>query len=254
MDTLEKHLAVIHDIKSSLLAIERHSERLMKRESSLSENVEEALRVIHDSAAEASDTLEDTSFSSSLEASQDETRKSEPVNLARMTREVVQRFQQHAEHKGQTLNCVVPDPVNSQKHRVLGKPVQLREAMNNLVSNALKYSPSGKSVEVWVWQNQETVYFSVSDEGPGLSEEEREQVFEPFRTADPNPTGGEKSTGLGLYIVRRIVESHDGLIEVETEKGNGSTFTLCLPAVCSSSSRMSSEARLDSDLVASAVS
>jgi len=232
MDPFEKLLAISHDIKSPLLAIRRLTERLLQEEDSLPEDVRRRLQLIYDSAEEASKYVEDLDVSSTLGATDEDV--SEPVDVAEIAREVVNGYQSYAECKSQTLRCAVAS--EEANFTVLGDPLQLREAMNNLVSNALKFSPSGTTVEVEVWRTGETICFSVADEGPGLHPREQERLFEPLVRAGPEPTDGEESTGVGLYIVKRIVDKHDGEVEVESEKGAGATFYLRLPAASSMTS------------------
>jgi len=235
MDPLETLLAITHDIKNPLLAIRRLSERLLENSDSLPEDAQRRLELIHDSAEEASRYIEDLDVSSTLTAA-DEGYSPEPVDLAELAREAVNGFRPNAECKSQTLHYTVCPSASDTDYTVLGDPLQLREAMNNLVSNALKFSPSGSPVEVRLRRATETVCFSVADEGPGLSRSEQERLFEPLFRADPDPTDGEHTTGVGLYIVKRIVEKHDGEVVVESEKGVGSTFRLKLPAASTTTS------------------
>lgn len=236
MDPLEKLLSVVHDVKSPLLAIQRLSERLLEDSDSLSEDVRRRLELIHESAAEASTSLEECNISPTLSAGSSADHPPEPVDVAQVADEIVGSFRAHAECKSQTLRVDADDRADC---RVLGDPLQLREAMNNLVSNALKFSPSGSTVEVGVRRSTDTVQFSVTDSGPGLSDREQDRLFEPLCNVGPDPTDGEGSTGLGLYIARRIVEEHEGTVEVESEKGSGSTFCFTLPAASSPASSAS---------------
>lgn len=213
---------VVHELKNPILAIERLSSLLLEKEA-LSENARRKLDLIRSSAEEASSYLEEMDLSSAPALPEELFR--EPVGLGDLARQIAKSFRTHAEYKDQELRCEVPDD----GCMVVGDAVRLREAMNNLVSNALKYSPHGATVEVRVEQREGAVCFSVSDDGPGLSENERKRLFEPFERPGPQPTDGEGSSGLGLYIVKEIVDRHGGHIDVETTKGAGSTFTLVFP-------------------------
>lgn len=230
MDPLEELPAIVHDVKSPLFAIRRLVETVLEREDTLSEDVRRKLQLIHDAAVEASTVLEDLELSSDSDTSKKAEPFPKPVDVAQIAGEVVQSFRPHAECKDQTLHYTVSQARNGDDYLVMGEPGQLREAMNNLVNNALKYSPLGQPVEVRVSRFAEMVHFSVRDNGPGLSERDKELLFEPFQSVEPEPTGGETSTGVGLYIVDRIVDAHNGEVEVESEKGKGSTFTLRFPA------------------------
>ena len=104
----------------------------------------------------------------------------------------------------------------------------IERAVHNLVSNALKYSPEGGNVHVWVYSDADVAAISVRDEGIGMSEEEQAELFSPFvrgRAARETAQG----SGLSLYITKQIVEQHHGEIDVESQPGVGSTFTIRLP-------------------------
>lgn len=108
----------------------------------------------------------------------------------------------------------------------------IRQVLENLVSNALKYSPAGK--RVWLSVAPATghrVRFAVRDEGPGISEADRAKLFTKFSRLSAQPTGGESSTGLGLSIVKRLVEGMAGVIGVDSVPGSGATFFAEFPAM-----------------------
>lgn len=113
---------------------------------------------------------------------------------------------------------------------VNGDGVKLRESMENLVSNALKYSPPGATIWVSLVRHNNNICFSVRDEGPGLSDDDKEKLFGKFQKLSAQPTAGESSTGLGLYITKQIIDLHGGAIRVESTHGNGATFTIEIPA------------------------
>jgi signal transduction histidine kinase len=106
---------------------------------------------------------------------------------------------------------------------------QLQRVLSNLVDNAVKYSPDGGTVEATAWAVPGHVRFSVKDEGIGIPEERREQIFEKFTRLDPNMTRGIGGTGLGLYICHEIVAQLGGAIWVTGNDGRGSTFAFELP-------------------------
>jgi signal transduction histidine kinase len=103
--------------------------------------------------------------------------------------------------------------------------------VDNLLSNAIKYSPVGGLVEIEMAIEADHVVIQVKDEGAGLSEDDVSRLFGRFQRLSAKPTAGESSTGLGLSIVKRIVELHGGRIRAESPgPGHGSTFTITLPA------------------------
>lgn len=105
---------------------------------------------------------------------------------------------------------------------------RIEQVLNNLVSNALKYSPADTRVEVIVRQQGEEVLLSVSDQGIGISAEEQRHLFTPFRRS-PGARERASGAGIGLSVARRIVEAHGGLIEVDSQPGQGSVFRIRLP-------------------------
>lgn len=107
---------------------------------------------------------------------------------------------------------------------------KIEQVLNNLVGNAVKFSPRGSTVEVGLEDADGSVVLYVKDEGPGVPAGESEKLFEPFTRRSARGTEGEKGTGLGLAIVKRIVEGHGGRITVESEPGAGATFAVSLPA------------------------
>lgn len=113
---------------------------------------------------------------------------------------------------------------------VVGDPEALRRAVNNLLSNALRLAPEGSVVTLASGRADGSAWISVTDQGPGIPVGEQERVFDRFWRSSPS-TPGERRAGLGLAIVRQIVESHRGRVTLESAVGSGSTFTISLPAV-----------------------
>jgi signal transduction histidine kinase len=131
-----------------------------------------------------------------------------------------------AEKKQQDIHLVSPP------HQICNcDPDRLREAIDNLVSNAIKYTPLGGRMELSMSVENGGIAISVKDEGPGLSQEDMSRLFGRFQRLSAKPTGGESSTGLGLSIVKRIVELHGGTVGAESAgPSQGATFTIRLPA------------------------
>lgn len=135
------------------------------------------------------------------------------------------KFNQHlADAKGIQINLVLP----TEDIRVRADPGKLDQVLNNLLSNAVKFSPQNSTIQVTVDADLEDIVVSIHDQGPGIPKNEQTGLFSPFQTTSIRPTSGETSTGLGLYIARRIVEEHGGNIWVESEPGKGSRFCFIL--------------------------
>lgn len=106
---------------------------------------------------------------------------------------------------------------------------KLNQVMDNLLSNAVKYSERNTTVTVYLATKENEVEITVADQGKGIPEHEIGKVFQPFTTTSVKSTAGEKSTGLGLVSVKKIVETHGGEIWVESEEGVGSKFSFTIP-------------------------
>jgi signal transduction histidine kinase len=110
-------------------------------------------------------------------------------------------------------------------------PAKMRQVVDNLLSNAVKYSPPGSAITVTLHHEAAAGLcgFAVQDQGPGIPEGERDRLFQDFSRLSAQPTGGEKSTGLGLAICRKIVEAHRGSITAENLPTRGCEFRVLLP-------------------------
>jgi signal transduction histidine kinase len=104
------------------------------------------------------------------------------------------------------------------------------QVLDNLISNALKFSPLGTTVTLRCEDHGEEVVATVGDQGPGLTEKDRQNLFGRFSRLSAQPTGGEKTIGLGLSIVKHLVDAMGGQIRVVSEPGRGATFLVGLPA------------------------
>ena len=106
---------------------------------------------------------------------------------------------------------------------------KIEQVINNLLSNAIKFSKPGTLITVEAVRKDKEVVVSVIDQGQGIPEEELEKLFKPFSTTSVQSTAGEKSTGLGLSIVRNVILKHQGKVWVDSRVGKGSTFYFSLP-------------------------
>jgi len=107
--------------------------------------------------------------------------------------------------------------------------VKLRQIINNLVVNAIKFSPSRTAVTIRVRSEADRAVIEVEDRGIGIAPEKITTIFEPFRTLSASGTAGEKSTGLGLSIVKQLAELHNATVDVQSEEGRGSIFRVAFP-------------------------
>lgn len=105
----------------------------------------------------------------------------------------------------------------------------ITQVIGNFIGNAIKFSPLNTKIIVTTENQGENVRVLVCDEGPGISEEDQKLLFKEFQTLSAKPTGGEKSTGLGLAITQKLIHLHSGRVGVESRLGEGSTFFFALP-------------------------
>jgi len=104
------------------------------------------------------------------------------------------------------------------------------QVLDNLISNAIKYSSEGKNIDIRILKGENTVCCEIQDEGPGLSEKDQKQLFQKFSRLTPRPTGDEHSTGLGLFIVNKLIHIMNGSVSYKGKLGEGSTFVIELPS------------------------
>jgi signal transduction histidine kinase len=130
-----------------------------------------------------------------------------------------------ASKKGIKITLNIPEALP----QIMVDSTKIEQVLNNLLSNAIKYSHSNTTITISAFSSEQHLLISVQDEGLGIPQNELHKVFDPFSKISVKGTAGEKSTGLGLSIVKRIVTGHLGRIWVESEVGKGSTFYFTLP-------------------------
>jgi two-component system sensor histidine kinase ChvG len=152
----------------------------------------------------------------------------EPIDLARLVENVAKAREDRGLNAGRTI------AIDREKRaaRVLGVPLRLERVIENLLDNAVSFSPPGGAIGVQVRLEGERIVLSVCDEGPGIPEDEREKVFARFHTARPDTEEFGAHSGLGLAIARTIAEAHDGSLTVtdRSDAKSGACLVLELPA------------------------
>lgn len=146
------------------------------------------------------------------------------LDLTPLLNNVISQYSLIAEEKGIHLR-LEPSEV-----QVLADNRLINQMINNLVSNAIKFSPHHTTVTLWAESDGNWTRLYVADQGPGIPEVERGKLFEMFSRLSTRPTGNESSTGLGLWIVRQLAEAHHGRVGAEFPEGGGSVFWIELPA------------------------
>jgi signal transduction histidine kinase/DNA-binding NarL/FixJ family response regulator len=218
---------VAHDLRNPLGVILGRAEilRSLLPEVPEMENLSAQLDHISKAARGLTDMVSDL-LSDAMADAMDITIRKEPADIAALAAEQCAANQPNAAKKKQTVVFSGPKhvPATCDADR-------MREAIDNLISNAIKYSPRDSTIRVSVTPQHKEVAISIADQGPGLSPEDLSRLFGRFQRLSAKPTGGESSTGLGLSIVKRIVNLHGGSVAAESNgAGPGTTFTIRLPA------------------------
>ncbi|HTI71672.1 MAG TPA: hybrid sensor histidine kinase/response regulator [Candidatus Limnocylindria bacterium] len=153
------------------------------------------------------------------------TLRREPVSLRDLAVQLLKQHQEAAQRKNLSLELEAgPDEVLAD-----ADPTALRQVVDNLLSNAIKFSPIGKKIRVTIRSNGGSTDLIVKDEGPGFTPEDKEKMFFRYRRLSARPTDGEPSTGLGLSIVKRLVDAMQGEIICDSTPGSGTVFIVRLP-------------------------
>lgn len=132
-------------------------------------------------------------------------------------------FDGPAREKNIHINVAVEDHLQINIHALT-----LQRILDNLISNAIKFSEAGTTVHIRVLNTENYFYISVQDEGPGISAEDQKMLFKKFKKLTSQPTAGEASTGLGLFIVKNLLEKVGGTMTVKSERGKGAEFIIRL--------------------------
>jgi signal transduction histidine kinase len=153
----------------------------------------------------------------------------EKIDVASLVQKVINSFEKQAAQKEITLLYECKSDGCSMK----GETLYLFEIFENLISNAIKFSPPGNSVAITVEPRSTSIRVSIKDSGPGLTSEDKAKLFKKYQRLSAKPTGGEPSVGLGLSIVKKYVELMDGTVWCESEADQGATFSVEFPLLTS---------------------
>jgi signal transduction histidine kinase len=179
------------------------------------------MRSLSDSAQSLSIMVNDLLLMSELQAGRLQL-VLQPVDFPELVGHVIRTLEPLAEANSQDLVNEVPASLPN----FMGDAQKLNKVLTNLIGNAVKFTHGGGKIRVAAESREDSMVVTISDTGPGLSEEEQALLFQAFGQIHPDRTGG---LGLGLAICKAFVEAHGGAIGVESRKGQGSTFWLTLP-------------------------
>ena len=213
---------IAHDLKSPVTRIRGVAEVTLTTGKSLGEYEAMAASTIED-CDRLLDMINTMLLISKTEAGVDKLNLEE-IDLTHTVRDACELFRPSAEDKGITLSCETPE-----KLQVTGDVRMIQRMLSNLLDNGIKYTPPGGTVDVSVSKNgQHHVLISIKDTGVGISEPELSRIFERFYRGDQSRS--QTGVGLGLSLARAIARAHGGDISVTSAPGQGSTFTVTLPA------------------------
>ena len=139
---------------------------------------------------------------------------------------VIISFQHSLDSKKQKTKFLCNEEIN-----INADKKKIKEVVENLISNAIKYSHHGKQITVTLSKNDSIVELKVQDEGLGMTENDLQKIFGKYQKLSAKPTNNESSTGLGLFIVKKIIDQHNGNILVDSSIGKGTTFNIILPNI-----------------------
>lgn len=214
--------SVSHDLRSPLASILIATKMLLQM-GSFSEQERDFLTTIEQRVGGMSQLIDDLLDVGKIEAGID--MEMEPYPLAPIINEVVQLFRAQADFRSVQLISEIEGSLPL----VMANPVRMRQVMNNLISNGIKYTPDGGQVKIKAYQKGEELQIQVSDTGVGIPAADQPRIFEKFYRVRGEHVASIKGTGLGLAITKGIVEKHQGRVWLESVFGQGTTFTVALP-------------------------
>jgi|GEM_PF-1782540 len=227
MDEIKSHFisAASHELKTPLTSLKGYVETILQGEAGpINDQQSEFLGYVKESTDRLHRLLNELLDISKIESGQ-VAMNIEPVNIRNLLKEEMMIFKPQADEKKITLGLEIAEGLRT----VFCDSDKMREVMDNLISNAIKYTPKKGKVNIYARRIARKIHIDVEDTGIGIKQENLDKIFEPFRYIEKEGMETqEDSTGLGLTLVKRIVEAHGAEILVKSEPGRGSTFTVVL--------------------------
>lgn len=219
---------ISHELRTPLTHIKGYIGLLITESlGPVTEEQHHALQVSQHSASKLEALIEDL-IMVSLASRGELSLKQEQVDICRLANLAVKSYESRAQERGVSVHAILDEDVPP----VQGDSQKIAWALNQLVDNAVKFTPSNGRVTVQIRRESENlVIVSVSDTGIGIPSNRLEDIFEPFHQLDSSTTRRYGGTGLGLSLVRQIIEAHGSMLEVQSVEGHGSTFKFPLLAV-----------------------
>jgi signal transduction histidine kinase len=208
-----------HDLRSPLNHVKGLTTLLQMTSDAKNSEQEKYFQLIHESIGRQQDMIARILDGAAID-SHDFNIHIEPVNLAKVLSSSVSTLKDVAEKKELKLNL----GINCLDCIVEADLGYLTQVFENLISNAIKFSPLGKNIAISLYEKDDNIITEVKDEGPGISNDDMKKLFKRFSRLSTKPTAGEKSTGLGLSIVKKFVHAMNGHVWCESEVNKGTSF------------------------------
>ena len=214
---------ISHELKTPVSLIKGYAGTLRREDARWDEaTVRESLAVIEEESDRLNELIDNLLDASRLQAGALPLSMGD-VALDDLARSTVNKFRSQAKKHQFVVDFPADFPV------VEGDEARLEQVLSNLLTNAIKYSPEGGTIQVNGRVASDVVLVTVIDQGIGIAPAEQTRVFDAFYRVDDAPTRRTQGTGLGLYLAKAVVEAHGGHIWVESEPGRGAAFSFSLP-------------------------
>ncbi len=212
-----------HDLKNPLSTMPLLADLIIHNKNNPNA-IDDIAQQIKDAGRRMNQTINDLLKSAREEAGKIQLRL-KSIDFSKLIKGVVASNSTLAKKKDQTLKVDLPSTCY-----IYADHRRITEVVDNLISNAIKFSPKGEDIYISLSINKQNAILEVRDNGPGLTQDDKKNLFRKFTSLSAKPTGNENSTGLGLSIAKQLVESHKGKIYAESEgKNKGSSFFVELP-------------------------
>lgn len=215
-----------HDLKNPLVSIQGFAEIILTNENIQRAEVEEFTKIIYETSGRMFAIIKTLLDVNAIEQGKINLHIDE-IDLKNNLNEIIAVNVEKAKSKNLNLHL----NIHGEYTRGMADSNSITQILDNLLSNAIKFSPQGKNIFVTLERRGDFLRCAVKDEGPGLSEEDKKKLFGKFAKLSARPTGGEHSTGLGLSIVKKLIEMMKGKVWCESESGKGAEFIVEIPAV-----------------------
>jgi PAS domain S-box-containing protein len=216
---------VSHDLKNPLSGIRGLAEIIRESSSRLStQDISEYSQMIFEESERMFQLITNLLDVNAIEAEKFNIYL-ERINIIEILQKLIRNYADRAEIKELQLHFEYSD----QNLFVQSDRIITEQILDNLISNAIKYSPIGKHIFIRITKQEQQICCEVEDQGRGLNEQDQQKLFKKFSRLSTKPTGGEHSTGLGLFIVKKLITALGGEVKCKSQLGYGSTFSVTFP-------------------------